>query len=124
MDDAQNAGRQDTKSSMGDKYETTREMMQIELNKLGTQLREVQDMQLALKVIDPLKTCRVAESGALVQTNSHTFYIAAGLGKLQVNGSQVMVISKQSPMAKAMWQRQQGETFSLNGLAYQIVEIA
>lgn len=35
------ASSNDTKSSMGDKYETGREMLQQEINKLQTQLNEV-----------------------------------------------------------------------------------
>lgn len=57
--DARDASVSDTKSSMGDKYETTREMMSIEIEKLQKQLEDAQNKLMALKIIDPLN--RVAK---------------------------------------------------------------
>ncbi len=46
-----NALNSETKSSAGDKHETGRAMLQLEMEKAGQQLKEVQEMQLQLHKI-------------------------------------------------------------------------
>lgn len=121
--DAQASSNNDTKSSMGDKYETTREMMQIEINKLQGQLREAQQMLLALKVIDPAKPCHKAEPGAWVETDTLTFYMATGMGKVTIDGQSIMVISPASPIGKLLQGKTTGEQVSVNAAKYQIKKI-
>lgn len=121
--DAQASSNNDTKSSMGDKYETTREMMQIEINKLQKQLHETQQILLALKVLDPEKTHSTAESGALVETDKMHFYIAAPLGKVSLQNSVYMVISPASPLGKAMSGKRTGESAAFNGVNYRILSV-
>lgn len=122
--DARDASNNDTKSSMGDKYETTREMMQIEMNKLNLQLSETRQMLLALKVIDAEKSCEKAVPGALIQTDNMLFYLATGLGKITVDKTQIMVISPASPLGKIISGRQKGDQFALNGKPYSILSIS
>lgn len=121
--DAQAASNNDTKSSMGDKYETTREMMQIEINKLGQQLADMQQILLALKILDPNKTCEQAETGAIVITEKINFYLAAGIGKIEFENTQFMVVSPASPIGKQMLHAKAGGNFSVNGIQYGITKI-
>lgn len=121
--DAREASISDAKSSMGDKYETTREMMQAEIEKLTLQLQESRQQLLALKVIDPEKMHHAAENGALVHTNLGIFYIAAGLGKLETGKHTVMVISPTSPLFKSMHKLKKGDSFLLNQIRYTIESV-
>ena len=121
--DARAASNDDTKSSMGDKYETTREMMQIEIDKLQYQLADAQNQLLGLKVLDASRKCEKAEPGALVSTDKGVFYIAVGLGKVVVGNESVMVISPASPIGKIMLGNTAGSSFTLNQSTYNISEI-
>lgn len=121
--DAQAASNNDTKSSMGDKYETTREMMQIEINKLGQQLYDMQQMLLALKVLDPNKVYEFAEPGAILITEKMNFYLAAGIGKVQIKDDLFMVVSPSSPIGKQMMHVKSGEVFSVNGAKYKVTDL-
>lgn len=121
--DAQASSNNDTKSSMGDKYETTREMMQIEINKLQGQLREAQQMLLALKVIEPSKPCTKVEPGAWVETDTLTFYISTGMGKVTLNGQSIMVISPASPIGKLLNGKSEGDQVTVNAAKYRIKKI-
>ena len=121
--DAQAASNNDTKSSMGDKYETIREMMQIEINKLGQQLAETQQMNMAIKVLDPNKKCTAVEPGAFIETDKILFYLCAGLGKINVNEQTIMVISPGSPLGKAMLNKKANEDAGVNGVVYKIKTI-
>jgi len=114
----------DTKSSMGDKYETAREMAQQEQNKIGMQISMLQQWQGIFARIQPGQTHSIAGIGALVATNRGAFYLAAPMGKVVVDGSDIMMISPQSPAGKAMLGKQSGDSFELNGNVFQIESVS
>src|SRR5476649_2502224 len=83
--EAQQASKDDTKSSAGDKYETGRAMMQQETDRNLTQLNEANKLKVALNQINPASTSAIAETGSLVITDNGNFYIAVSAGILTVN---------------------------------------
>jgi transcription elongation GreA/GreB family factor len=121
--DARAASNDDTKSSMGDKYETTREMMQTEINKLQKQLSEVQEMLLALKVVDPEIKSSKAQPGALVFTDKMIFYIVCGLGQITMTNYTIMLISPTSPMGRTINGSLPGSQVTVNNIRYKIMQI-
>jgi hypothetical protein len=121
--DARAASNNDTKSSMGDKYETTREMMQIEIDKLNRQRFDTTQMILALKIQNPAKKCELVQNGALVQTDKFWFYIATGLGKINFKNLTLMVISPKSPIGKLMLNKRSGDIVVVNAARYLIHDI-
>ena len=116
------ASNNDTKSSMGDKYETSREMLQQEINNLQTQLNEHLKSQKILKNINP-NPHKVVSLGSWVETNKGKFFIAISLGEIFFNQEKVFVISTESPLAKAMSGKKVGETFIVNNLTQTIKNI-
>ena len=116
------ASNNDTKSSMGDKYETGREMLQQEINNLQVQLNEVLKQQDFLKTI-LVKPSDKAEKGAIVKTERGLFFISVSLGELSFEHQKIICISPESPLAKAMNGKQKGEVFSLNNMSQKIVDI-
>src|SRR4051794_15514245 len=81
MADLQKDIAEDSKSSAGDKFETSREMAQQELLKLGTQLSEQQRMK-SLVESQAMETYTQAQSGAVVFTNKGTFLLGIPVGKV------------------------------------------
>lgn len=63
----------DSKSSVGDKYETNRAMMQIELEKNNRQLAQYLKQKKELSDIDINKTFDKVEFGSLVLTNQGNY---------------------------------------------------
>lgn len=120
--DEARASNNDTKSSMGDKYETGREMLQQEINNLQLQLNEFEKAKLVLQSIQP-KQHKAVGLGSLVQTESGMFFTAVSLGEISVNERRIFFISPQSPLAKAMWNKSENETFLMNGSSHQIQKI-
>ena len=116
------ASNNDTKSSMGDKYETGREMLQQEINNLQVQLNEVLKQQDFLKTI-LIKPSEKAEKGAIVKTEKGLFFISVSLGEINFDNQKIICISPESPLAKAMNGKQKGEVFSLNNMSQKIVDI-
>jgi transcription elongation GreA/GreB family factor len=116
------ASNNDTKSSMGDKYETSREMLQQEINNLQIQLNEHLKSQQILKNINP-NPHKIVTLGSLVETEKGMFFIAISLGELSFNQEKIFVISAESPLAKAMNGKKTGESFVVNNLSQIIKNI-
>lgn len=116
------ASNNDTKSSMGDKYETGREMLQQEINNLQVQLNEVLKQQDFLKTILP-KPSEKAEKGAVVKTERGLFFISVSLGEITFENQKIICISLESPLAKAMNGKQKNETFAINNMNQKIENI-
>ena len=116
------ASNNDTKSSMGDKYETSREMLQQEINHLQIQLNEHLKSQQILKNINP-NPHKIVTLGSLVETEKGMFFIAISLGELSFNQEKMFVISAESPLAKAMNGKKTGESFVVNNLSQIIKNI-
>ena len=116
------ASNNDTKSYMGDKYETSREMLQQEINNLQIQLNEHLKSQQILKNINP-NPHKIVTLGSLVETEKGMFFIAISLGELSFNQEKIFVISAESPLAKAMNGKKTGESFVVNNLSQIIKNI-
>ena len=113
----------ESKSTAGDKHETGRAMIHLEQEKLQKQLAEAKAVVVELEQIKPEQTFESVQKGALVETDKATFYIAVGIGKQTVEGSDVFVISSQSPIAKQMLGKRSGESFDMNGMEYGITAV-
>ena len=121
--DAQATANSDTKSSAGDKYETTRSMMQLEIEQHSTQLAEAMNLKLALLKINPVFTTAVVQPGSLVMTNAGNFYLAVSIGSLRVNDYEYVVLSPASPVGALMVGLKQGNDFVFNKKVFHIDHI-
>ena len=63
----------ETKSSAGDKHETGRAMLQLEREKAGNQLAEIQKVKESLSKIDFKKTSKKIGLGSLVYTSKANY---------------------------------------------------
>lgn len=121
VSDSSNA---ESKSSAGDKHETSKAMMQLEIEKLGTQLKEA-ELQLAeFEKINFTKKFQGIEQGSLVETNKGYFLIASSIGKIEVDSKTVFVISNKSPLALKLIGSKQKDTVMFNDVSYIINTIA
>lgn len=116
------ASNNDTKSSMGDKYETGREMLQQEINNLQRQLNESLNQQSIIQKISSDPSSKV-QNGALVKTDKGLFYISASAGEIMVDQQKIMTVSAESPLAKAMYGLTEKQNFSVNNVTQKIMEI-
>lgn len=116
------ASNNDTKSSMGDKYETGREMLQQEINNLQRQLNEVLSQQAVLQKItfDPSEK---VQNGALVKTNKGLFFISVSMGEFVFENRKIMTVSVESPLVKAMFGKKMGDNFTINNINQDIEHI-
>jgi len=122
LKDIQEAANNDTKSSAGDKYETGREMAQLEANKISTQLAEANKQKKVLNKIDLSKNKTIG-LGSLVVTTNGTFYLAVGLGKIEIEGQTIFVVSSLSPIGQLLLNKKEKESFFFNNINYEILKV-
>lgn len=113
----------DTKSSMGDKYETSREMLQQDINRLDKQLAENNFMLFNLRAIKFKAVNKFVSLGNLVITSLGKFFIAVSLGEINFMSEHIIVISIASPLGKQLNGKKEGEFFSLNGKEEQVLKV-
>lgn len=113
----------DTKSSMGDKYETSREMLQQQINMLEKQLAEASLQLYHLSVINPMKKNNIIETGSLVETNIGMFYIAISLGEMDFHETKVFVISPVAPLGKLLIGKKRGDRIMMNSKEISIIDV-
>lgn len=113
----------EAKSTAGDKHETGRAMIQLEQEKMGRQLLENQKLLNILQRIDSSKSCKKIQSGALFLMKDKWYFIAVGLGGIELNDKPVFVMAPTSPLAQAMLGKMSGESLSFNGKSFTIKDI-
>jgi transcription elongation GreA/GreB family factor len=116
------ASNNETKSSMGDKYETSREMVQQEINNLQRQLNETVNQQALIQKITSEPSLKV-QNGALVKTDRGLFYVAASVGEISIDQQKIMTVSADSPLIKAMFGKKKGDVFTINTVTQTIENI-
>ncbi len=115
----------DTKSSAGDKYETSREMIQQDLDRLQRQLSEAQkDCQIlqSISSLPPQHEKRV-RLGSLVKTDLGFYLLSVGIGKVVCEDQTVFVVSLQSPIGKLLLGKAIDEEFSFQQRSQIVLDI-
>jgi len=113
----------ESKSSAGDKYETGRAMMQIELENNGRQLEKTRLAKQDLLQLDLLAAHSVAGLGSLVYTSREIYFLSIGFGKLEFAEQPYYAISLASPIGQALKQAKVGDGVSFQGKVLTILEL-
>jgi hypothetical protein len=103
----------DTKSSAGDKFETSREMAQIEIQKIENEISKTQQFISDL----------ASKASQLIITDKGAFLISIPFGKLMVSGTEVFCISKTAPITSPLINTKVSANFDYRGVAYNILNI-
>ena len=101
----------DTKSSAGDKFETSREMAQIEIHKIENEILKTQQFISDLH----------SKGTQFINTDKGTFLISIPFGKLMVSGTEVFCISRNAPITKHLINTKKDDCFFYNDMKYNII---
>ncbi len=124
MEDAQNSANQETKSSVGDKYETGRAMMQLEKDKFAQQLAQSQELRLQLEQLNPSNGYSSSiQLGSLLRSNEGYYYLAVSLGKIMHEGKAVYVLSAAAPLGQVLLGKKVGDKIQFQGRRIEILEL-
>ncbi|WP_417885473.1 transcription elongation factor [Zunongwangia sp.] len=109
-DDMENEG----KSSAGDKFETGREMMSAEWNKLSKQLIEFKQQKQTLNLAKRRQSSKTVQLGSLVKTSASNYFISISSGKIKLEDKLFYAIGANSPIARLLLGKSEGSEFEFN----------
>tara|TARA_R110002049_G_scaffold288421_1_gene470828 strand:+ start:1218 stop:1679 length:462 start_codon:yes stop_codon:yes gene_type:complete len=107
--DIQKSLTSETKSSAGDKHETGRAMLQLEREKAGNQLAEIQKTKEMLSKVDVSKTAKNIGLGSVVYTSKANYFIAISAGVLEVDKDSFYAISSNTPIGQLLLGKKIGD---------------
>jgi hypothetical protein len=122
MSEVQQATLEDSKSSMGDKYETSRAMAHLELEKLSAQRLELEKQRHSLQQVQ-LAPHALVRTGSLVHTSAGYFFVCISSPALEVAGARIQPLSGQSPLGAKMMGLQKGDRFVWNGATIEVLDV-
>jgi len=104
----------ETKSSVGDKYETGRSMMQMEEEKSKVQLHEALLVKSRLSQWQADTTYEHVAWGSLVFSSRGKYFLSIGLGKVILDGVVYYCVSSESPIGKLLLNKKKGDHVIFN----------
>ena len=111
------------KSSAGDKHETGRAMIQLELEKLGNQIHKIELNYQRLNTIKDFKTSNIVSLGSIIFTDKANYYLAVAADSCKINSKVFYCISSQSPIGKLLIGKKTNQSIRFNDIESIILEI-
>ena len=99
----------ETKSSAGDKHETGRAMLQLEREKAGNQLAEIQKTKEQFSKVNISKNSKTIGLGNIVYTSNNNYFIAISAGQLKVKDDLFYAISANTPIGQLLMGKSVGD---------------
>lgn len=122
--DIQHSLLSETKSSAGDKHETGRAMLQLEREKAGQQLAELQTQIEILQKINPELSQENVALGSIVKTSASNYFIAVSVGEIKVNSESFYGVSAATPIGKLLLSKHVGDSINFRTQKFTILEIS
>ena len=119
----QKALQSETKSSAGDKHETGRAMLQLEMEKAGQQLTGITKMKEILSKIKIDNSSNIAHLGSVVKTTNATFFLSISAGQFVVNNQNYFAVSVSSPIGSILLGKRVGDSFTFNNIKQVIKDV-
>ncbi|MDP5157416.1 MAG: 3-oxoacyl-ACP synthase [Flaviramulus sp.] len=113
----------ETKSSAGDKHETGRAMLQLEREKAGNQLAEIEKIKQILSKVNIQNTHKKVAFGSLVHTTKFNYFIAISVGEVMLDNEKFYAISSSTPIAKLLLTKSIGDKIQFLNDTFVITKI-
>jgi len=114
MDSNKKALFSETKSSAGDKHETGRAMLQLEMEKASQQLTSINQMKGVLQKLTIDYNSDIISLGSLIVTDKANYFLAISIGKITIDSSDYYAVSTNSPIGKQLLGKHIGEVIPFN----------
>jgi transcription elongation GreA/GreB family factor len=121
MDSNKKALFSETKSSAGDKHETGRAMLQLEMEKTSQQYNSINQMKQIIQKINLEKNSEVISLGSLIITDKANYFLAISYGKISIDSVDYYAVSTNSPIGKQLLGKHIGDVILFNNA--EILEI-
>ena len=123
LNELSNSLTKETKSTSGDKHETGRAMVHLEMEKLENQYVNWQKLTgIASQLED--KEHSKAQAGSLIQASNGWFYLSIGFGQIKFENEVIFCLAPNAPMAQQFLGLSKNEEFSFNGRTFKILSVS
>ena len=123
IEDIKQSLQSETKSSAGDKHETGRAMLQLEREKAGHQLAEIEKTKQILSKINTESTYKNIGLGSVVYTTTSNYFISISAGKLIVEDDTFYAISANTPIGQLLLGKSVGDVINFRNLEFKITKV-
>lgn len=115
---------EETKSSAGDKHETTRAMIQIEREKNSKRIKEIENLKKQLIIIKSVQLDNSKVSpGSIILTSTNNYFISISSEIFSNDTSKFYCVSINTPIAKAYLGKMIGDIVTFNNIDSKIEKI-
>ncbi|WP_370226936.1 3-oxoacyl-ACP synthase [Mesoflavibacter sp.] len=123
IEDIKQSLQSETKSSAGDKHETGRAMLQLEREKAGHQLAEIEKTKQILSKINTELTSKNIGLGSVVFTTTSNYFISISAGEIKVESEVFYAISANTPIGQLLLGKSVGDKVTFRNMSFEITEI-
>lgn len=113
----------ETKSSAGDKHETGRAMLQLEMEKASQQFTSVNQMYQIINRISKEVNTEIISLGSVVKTSFQYYFLSVSIGEIKVDDQVYYAVSPKSPIGNLLLGKRVGDEVVFNGIKIEILEI-
>ena len=115
MQAAQESANSESKSSAGDKYETSRAMGHLDREMHGRMYQQAQQERQIVERLDDTIIYKKGALGAFIKTSMGDFFLSVSIGQVEIEGNKIMIISPQSPIGALLIGKIVGDSFNFRG---------
>ena len=112
----------DSKSSVGDKHETTRAQVHLEQEKLSVAISNVEQQLQVLERL-PTSVTNTIRVGSVVETSIGWMYLSVPNIVVECDGRKIRCLSNNSPLGQMLLQQQQGNVINFNKQNIEIIAV-
>ena len=123
LNSSQASANDESKSTAGDKHDTGKAMMQIEVEQFSRQLAEAQKLKIELSRVNISNSNSTVVLGSLVETDKGFYFISISAGKLEINTKHYFAASISSGFAQAVKGLKKGDKGHLHGSVIEILNV-
>lgn len=113
----------ETKSSAGDKHETGRAMIHLEIEKAMVQADQLRKTKSVLQKINIDKNSDKIKMGSLVFTDQGKYFISISAGEIRLGEEVYYAISSSSPIGNLLMGQTPGSSIQLLNRTQKILEV-
>ena len=123
MNAAQESANGESKSSAGDKYETSRAMGQLDRDMHARMYQQTREERKLVERIDGDVNFKKGALGAFISTSMGDFFLSVSIGQVKIDEKPIMIISPQSPIGLLLVGKVVGDTFNFRGKETNILAV-
>lgn len=123
MNELEEALKPESRSCMGDKYETSRAMLHLEFEKMAGQAEQFNNLKKTVNLIEVQAESAMVSFGSVVRTTGANYFISIPAGEIKAAGENFFAVGINSPVAQQLLGKSAGDSFVINGKSATIREI-